>query len=578
MAETGFDGSVRINTKIDEKGFNAGMKKVTASADSSLRTLLTGTISKLGTMLTSIAKSIALIGGAIIGAAIGFVAFGTSLIRNMKEGLDQTSAYYKLITRLEEQFNRVKGALLALFGTLLQAAMPVIIQVTNWLVRMIELINQVVAAFLGQRTVMRYVGNTADDASKNTRKLAKETEKTKKAAEGALAAFDMINVLQKKTADDAAATNPELDRPESSFGLNFEEVPINQGIIDKVEEFRQKLQAIWDAAVRAWGIIKMVLQDAWNALVETWGKLVQWFKPIWEAIGPTVIALWENIKNTFRRAAINFLETFLIIKENIQRIFRGIGDFIAGIITGDWARAWEGLKNIVGGVFGVIVALIRYALNTMIILAQGAWNTLKIIWGALSGWFQSHVINPLVGAFVRVWDFLRTGFANAMVWIQNIWRTGFDNLVGFIRSPINGVIGLLNGLLRGITTTINRVADAINSIHIDIPALPFFGFPGVQLSPQMPHINAGAIPYLATGAVIPPNSQFLAVLGDQRGGRNLEAPEGLIRQIIQEEIGNIRADIQIEFVGNLSALARELRPEIVRENVRIGNNLARNTT
>ena len=45
------------------------------------------------------------------------------------------------------------------------------------------------------------------------------------------------------------------------------------------------------------------------------------------------------------------------------------------------------------------------------------------------------------------------------------------------------------------------------------------------------------MPYLATGAVIPPRSEFLAVLGDQKNGRNLEAPESLIRQIVREETG-----------------------------------------
>jgi len=47
------------------------------------------------------------------------------------------------------------------------------------------------------------------------------------------------------------------------------------------------------------------------------------------------------------------------------------------------------------------------------------------------------------------------------------------------------------------------------------------------------------VPYLASGAVIPPNAPFVAVLGDQRNGRNLEAPEDLIRQIIREESANV---------------------------------------
>ena len=56
------------------------------------------------------------------------------------------------------------------------------------------------------------------------------------------------------------------------------------------------------------------------------------------------------------------------------------------------------------------------------------------------------------------------------------------------------------------------------------------------------------IPYLAQGAVIPPNREFLAVLGDQKHGTNLEAPEALIRKIVREESGGGGADRPIVFV------------------------------
>ena len=47
------------------------------------------------------------------------------------------------------------------------------------------------------------------------------------------------------------------------------------------------------------------------------------------------------------------------------------------------------------------------------------------------------------------------------------------------------------------------------------------------------------IPYLASGAVIPPRAAFLAVLGDQRNGNNLEMPESLLRKVVREESGSI---------------------------------------
>jgi hypothetical protein len=87
-------------------------------------------------------------------------------------------------------------------------------------------------------------------------------------------------------------------------------------------------------------------------------------------------------------------------------------------------------------------------------------------------------------------------------------------------------------------------------------------------------ITAPQIPKLATGAVIPPNSEFLAVLGDQRSGRNIETPEGLMRQIVREEMQGGQ-EVTINFAGSLGALVRELKPYIDKENVRIGRSMVK---
>ena len=46
------------------------------------------------------------------------------------------------------------------------------------------------------------------------------------------------------------------------------------------------------------------------------------------------------------------------------------------------------------------------------------------------------------------------------------------------------------------------------------------------------------VPALATGAVIPPNAPFMAMLGDQRNGTNLEMPANLLRHVVREEGGS----------------------------------------
>lgn len=80
--------------------------------------------------------------------------------------------------------------------------------------------------------------------------------------------------------------------------------------------------------------------------------------------------------------------------------------------------------------------------------------------------------------------------------------------------------------------------NALNSMSISLPHWleKLTGFSSVGFN--VGYWSAPMVPYLAQGAVIPPNKEFMAVLGDQKNGNNIEAPESLIRRIVREESGN----------------------------------------
>ncbi len=111
-------------------------------------------------------------------------------------------------------------------------------------------------------------------------------------------------------------------------------------------------------------------------------------------------------------------------------------------------------------------------------------------------------------------------------------------MASVIKSPVNLIISFMNAMLRGFQRMQNGFASAMNHMNIQLPKWlqKFTGWSsvgfniGISWSPNY-------IPYLAKGAVIPPNKEFMAVLGDQKNGNNIEAPESLIRQIVREESG-----------------------------------------
>ncbi|WP_373222930.1 hypothetical protein [Flavonifractor plautii] len=87
--------------------------------------------------------------------------------------------------------------------------------------------------------------------------------------------------------------------------------------------------------------------------------------------------------------------------------------------------------------------------------------------------------------------------------------------------------------------------------------------------------SANQIPKLADGAVIAPNKPFLAMLGDQTSGTNIETPLSTMKQAFDESLnerggvssgGTLYATLQVDGV----TFARLVAPYMDRENVRRG--------
>jgi len=145
-------------------------------------------------------------------------------------------------------------------------------------------------------------------------------------------------------------------------------------------------------------------------------------------------------------------------------------------------------------------------------------------------------------------------------------KTAWSNFVDFMKSTGEKVSSWFNANESWLKPTIT--IGVVGGLALGALVLS-----GGSLLPALPAL--AAIPALATGAVIPPNSEFMAILGDQKSGRNIEAPEGLIRQIIKEELEGLsgKQDVTINFAGNMGQLIRLLKPYIDTENRRVGNNL-----
>jgi phage-related protein len=566
-----------------------------------------------------------------------------------------THGYAGLVASLGTSFYNLKVAVGNVLIPVLSAIIPVLKTVIDYFVIAFNQIGQFVSALFG-------IKPAADQAGAGADQLADSTEKAEKAAKGALAAFDKIDVLQSDTQQPAAAA------------IGLDTAPVDAALTDTENKFKDfadrlkdKLRPIAEALsnVLAAGInvvtaaldaLKPLGEWLWNNFLEpladwAYQALLDGLK--WLADRLNDLADWIDNHQTAFQTIVIILGSFAaawflvnaaigiftavgaaaavvmaVLTSPILLVVLAIGALIAVIIL--LYKNWDDVKRIAGQVWdkikeiwgraadwfnrNVLEPLGRWfsgAWDDILGSASATWTDIQGLWTVVSTWFMGTVIDPLKRFFADAWDAIKkfpsnawdfitniwrgagpwfqntvidpikNGFNVALNWIKNRWETIFTGIKTFLRNQINGIIGFLNGMIGAITSALNAVIGALNSIHVSIPGFsipygPSFG--GYSFGVNLPYLYPPRIPYLAQGAVIPPNAQFAAILGDQRSGRNLETPEALLRQIVREESGGGAQEITIRFEGTLSELVRQLKPHIDRENKRVGGALIKGVT
>ncbi len=178
-------------------------------------------------------------------------------------------------------------------------------------------------------------------------------------------------------------------------------------------------------------------------------------------------------------------------------------------------------------------------------ISQGLLDGLASKWENITGWLRDLKQN-----FVDAWDNIRAKttetFNSLGQTISDIW----NGITSTIKTAVNGIIGFINRMISAVVTGINTVINALNGLSFDLPDIFGGGHVGFNIST----LTAPQIPYLAQGAVIPANREFLAVLGDQSHGTNVEAPLDTIKQAVAEVMEDLQAGQMAGFEAVVSVL------------------------
>ncbi len=287
--------------------------------------------------------------------------------------------------------------------------------------------------------------------------------------------------------------------------------------------------------------------------------------------GRITLALFEAIKSGLKQLGIfNFIST-QIIEPWQETVANGGSVWDAIVVVGE--NIIEGLKQGLSNIISNVAEWLRELVTDPII------KKFKELFGIHSPStvfeeFGKFIIEGFVDGLVKKLESIKQFFSDLLKLmrdsVQDITDAIWEKIKGGINTVLSGVQFLVDGIVKGI----NSAIDAINGFGFDIPSpiADFFNLPS-SFHLSIPHISGPQIPLLARGAVIPPNAPFMAVLGDQKNGTNIETP--LETMIEAFRIAQADQQININFTGSLAQLGRVLKPVIDKENSRVGGSLVK---
>lgn len=173
--------------------------------------------------------------------------------------------------------------------------------------------------------------------------------------------------------------------------------------------------------------------------------------------------------------------------------------------------------------------------------ASNAWENIKGVFSRIGTWIDTNVIQPVSEFFSGLWE-------NFSEWASDAWEDVKDIFSGmgeWFKGILNGIIRLFNKAIDWIFTGINKILLSMKDTEM-LGMKPFSGIRAISV-PQ--------IPYLAQGAVLPANKPFLAMVGDQKHGTNIEAP----LSTIQEAVAIVMEDMVGSQVAGFEAVVSVLR-------------------
>lgn len=551
-----------------------------------------------------------------------FGSIGMSIADNLLGGLDRY---------LQQNTDRIRGYIISIFdiggdiagiaGNLSAAVAEIFTVLRSGSGKQItaDLIGIFSDAFMGVTALAGSFGRDVLDLIATP--IINNQEKIKSAFQGILDVVQTVaSAIRTTFAGLIDSVQKKYDESISPLLKSF-----SDGISKLAEVFLDTFQAnilpvLQNAADRFADFTTSTLQPLIDKFLEFAGKVTECIQEVWEKVFQPFLAWFianvaPKIASHLGKAIdafFNFLTNVGNVISGVLDIFNGLLDFLLGVFTLDWERAWSGVKQMLSGAWTAMKALVTTmveAIRSIIELTLDriknkwtiTWNAVKAFgetcWNAIKALVESiftaisnkiaEVWNSVKTKTEQIWSGIRTtvstitegirdkitaimtaiksGISTALDGIKDKWTSVwsglkektisiFDDIWSGIRGAINSILSGVEKMANGVVKGVNKMIDALNNLSFDVPDwVPGIG--GESFGLDIPNMSTVKLPRLAQGGFVRANTPQLAMIGDNRHYGEIVAPEDRMQAMVDRAValasGNNMSDQYLALMVDL---------------------------
>ena len=311
--------------------------------------------------------------------------------------------------------------------------------------------------------------------------------------------------------------------------------PVLDQMAAKFSEFNQKhLTPLLDKFIEFGGSVAEAITALWQGVVK---PAIDW---IIKNVLPVLLPILQTIFDT----VVNVAGSISDIIGGVIEVISGIIDFIVGVFTGDWTKAWEGIKKIFEGNLNAISAFFSLIMNAIAGVASVIWSTIRGVFSVALNAIRSlvtTVFNAIRTVISTIMTGIQTGISTALNTIRTIWTTIwtsvrtttttiFNGIWSAIKGVINSILGGVEAMANGVIRGLNSMIRALNNLHFDIPDwVPEIG--GRSFGFNITELSTVSLPRLAKGGIVDGPTPLIAGEAGKEAIVPLENNTGWINEV-----------------------------------------------